>query len=51
MAKARQFLLQVCEVGLPTATEFLEPFTPQYLGDLISWAPSAHGRRRARCTG
>ena len=37
MAKARQFLLQVCEVGLPTATEFLEPFTPQYLGDLISW--------------
>ncbi len=37
MAKAREFLLQVCEAGLPTATEFLEPFTPQYLGDLISW--------------
>ena len=37
MARARQFLLQVCETGLPAATEFLEPFTPQYLGDLISW--------------
>ena len=37
MAKAREFLLQVCEVGLPAATELLEPFTPQYLGDLISW--------------
>ena len=37
MARAREFLLQVCEVGLPAATEFLEPFTPQYLGDLISW--------------
>lgn len=37
MAKAREFLLKVCDIGLPTATEFLEPFTPQYLGDLISW--------------
>ena len=37
MAKARQFLLRVCEEGLPAATEFLEPFTPQYVGDLISW--------------
>ena len=37
MAKAREFLLEVCKVGLPVATEFLEPFTPQYLGDLVSW--------------
>jgi 3-deoxy-7-phosphoheptulonate synthase len=37
MAKAREFLLQVCEVGLAAATEFLEPFTPQYLGDLVAW--------------
>ena len=37
MAKAREFLLEVCGLGLPAATEFLEPFTPQYLGDLISW--------------
>ena len=37
MAKAREFLIEVCKVGLPVATEFLEPFTPQYLGDLVSW--------------
>ena len=37
IAKAREFLLHVCEVGLPVATEFLEPFTPQYLGDLVAW--------------
>ena len=37
MARAREFLLEVCGVGLPVATEFLEPFTPQYLGDLVSW--------------
>ena len=37
MAKAREFLLEVCKVGLPAATEFLEPFTPQYLGDLVAW--------------
>ena len=37
MAKAREFLLEVCKVGLPAATELLEPFTPQYLGDLVAW--------------
>jgi len=37
LAKAREFLLQVCALGLPTATEWLEPFTPQYLGDLVAW--------------
>ena len=37
MAKARNFLLEVCKAGLPAATEFLEPFTPQYLGDLVAW--------------
>ena len=35
---AREFLLKVAELGIPTATEFLEPFTPQYYADLISWA-------------
>jgi len=37
MEKARQFLLDVCELGLPTGTEALDPISPQYLGDLISW--------------
>ncbi|WP_309081011.1 3-deoxy-7-phosphoheptulonate synthase [Zhihengliuella sp.] len=34
---ARGFLLRVAGLGLPTATEFLEPITPQYVADLVSW--------------
>lgn len=37
MEQARRFLLQVNELGLPAATEALDPIAPQYLGDLISW--------------
>ena len=37
MEKARAFLLQVTELGLPVGTEALDPIGPQYLGDLISW--------------
>jgi 3-deoxy-7-phosphoheptulonate synthase len=37
MEKARQFLLDVCELGMPTATEALDPISPQYLGDLVAW--------------
>ncbi len=35
---ARKLLLQINEMGLPTATEFLDPTTPQYIADLLSWA-------------
>jgi 3-deoxy-7-phosphoheptulonate synthase len=35
---ARQLLLDVTAMGLPTATEFLDPIIPQYIGDLITWA-------------
>jgi 3-deoxy-7-phosphoheptulonate synthase len=35
---ARQLLLEVAELGLPTGTEFLDPVTPQYLDDLVAWA-------------
>ena len=38
MQKAREFLLAVNELGLPAATEALDPIGPQYLGDLIAWA-------------
>ncbi|MGN5732828.1 3-deoxy-7-phosphoheptulonate synthase [Arthrobacter psychrochitiniphilus] len=34
---AREFLLNVAALGLPTGTEFLEPISPQYTADLISW--------------
>ena len=37
MRRARRFLLDVAELGLPAATEALDPISPQYLGDLISW--------------
>ncbi|MCH2219106.1 MAG: 3-deoxy-7-phosphoheptulonate synthase [Dechloromonas sp.] len=37
MQKAREFLLQINELGLPTGTEALDPISPQYYGDLITW--------------
>ena len=40
---ARSFLSQVIDCGVPTATELLDPITPQYIADLICW--SAIGAR------
>jgi 3-deoxy-7-phosphoheptulonate synthase len=40
---AREFLRTVIDLGLPTATELLDPITPQYIADLICW--SAIGAR------
>ncbi|MBZ2187736.1 3-deoxy-7-phosphoheptulonate synthase [Alcanivorax sp. JB21] len=40
---ARKLLLDMAEMGLPTATEALDPITPQYMQDLITW--SAIGAR------
>ncbi len=34
----RSFLREVIDLGLPTATELLDPITPQYIADLVSWA-------------
>ena len=34
---ARGFLRDVVELGLPTGTEFLDPISPQYVADLVSW--------------
>ena len=39
----RKLLCDLAEMGLPTATEALDPISPQYLQDLISW--SAIGAR------
>jgi len=36
--RARKLLLNIAEMGLPAATEMLEPITPQYVADLVSWA-------------
>lgn len=43
LAQARRFLREVIDCGLPTATELLDPITPQYIADLICW--SAIGAR------
>jgi len=34
---ARKLLLDILDLGLPTSTEALDPISPQYLQDLISW--------------
>jgi 3-deoxy-7-phosphoheptulonate synthase len=40
---ARQFLGEVLDMGIPTATELLDPITPQYIADSLCW--SAIGAR------
>lgn len=43
LKKARKLLLKITEMGVPTATEMLEPITPQYIAGLVCW--SAIGAR------
>jgi 3-deoxy-7-phosphoheptulonate synthase len=38
LKRARQLLLQITGMGLPAATEFLDPIVPQYIADLVTWA-------------
>ena len=35
---ARRLLREIVDLGLPTATEFLDSIVPQYIADLVSWA-------------
>jgi 3-deoxy-7-phosphoheptulonate synthase len=37
LRKARALLLQVLDLGLPIGCEFLDPITPQYIADTVSW--------------
>jgi len=43
LAKARELLAWLAEIGMPTGTEALDPISPQYLSDLFTW--SAIGAR------
>ncbi len=43
LRKARSLLLKITGMGVATATEMLDPITPQYIADLVSW--SAIGAR------
>jgi 3-deoxy-7-phosphoheptulonate synthase len=36
--EARRLLLQINGMGIPAASEFLDPIVPQYIADLIAWA-------------
>ena len=36
-ALARALLLDLAELGLPAGSEFLDPITPQFIADLVSW--------------
>ena len=42
---ARKLLIDIAEIGLPAGTEFLDPISPQYVTDIISWG--AIGARTA----
>jgi 3-deoxy-7-phosphoheptulonate synthase len=35
---ARSTLIKIGELGLPTGSEMLDPYVPQYIDDLVSWA-------------
>ena len=37
LAMARQFLLDVIALGIPAGCEFLDPITPQFIADAVSW--------------
>lgn len=43
IALGREILMKINEIGVPVASEVLDPVTPQYMADLISW--SAIGAR------
>jgi len=38
LRQARKLLLEINEMGMPAATEMLDPITPQYTADLVAWA-------------
>ena len=37
LRRARRLLLELAERGLPAGCEFLDPITPQFIADLVSW--------------
>jgi 3-deoxy-7-phosphoheptulonate synthase len=45
LERARALLLEINELGMPCGSEVLDPFTPQYVGDLLCWG--AIGARTA----
>lgn len=48
---ARKLLLDLADLGLPAATELLDPIIPQYIADIISWTAIGLAPPKARLTG
>jgi len=53
---ARQLLLDVSALGLPVGCEFLDPITPQFIADIVSWGSigartAASQTHRQLCSG
>ena len=43
LRRARKFLLDVIELGLPAGSEFLDPISPQFYADLVAWGAIGGG--------
>jgi len=46
---ARSILKNISEIGLPVGTEFLDPISPQYVADLISWGAIGARTAESQC--
>ena len=46
---ARKLLLDINEMGVPAGTEFLDPITPQYVADLVSWGAIGARTTESQC--
>ena len=49
LRKARKLLLQLTDMGIPAATEYLDLISPQYLADLISWGAIGARTTESQC--
>ena len=49
LRKARKLLLELANMGIPAATEYLDLFSPQYVADLISWGAIGARTTESQC--
>lgn len=49
LRRARKFLLDVNELGLPAAVEFLDTISPQFIADLVSWGAIGARTTESQC--
>ena len=49
LRKARKLLLELADMGIPAATEYLDLISPQYVADLISWGAIGARTTESQC--